>query len=121
MILKLSHKNLDTWKKSLDLVELINVLTKKLPTDEKYIIIPQLKRAAISVASNIVEGYARSSKLETRRFLDISIASLVEIDTQLEICIRLNYVNEDGLVKLDVLINHLFAMLTKLKKSIRIN
>ena len=87
--------------------------------DEQYILISQLKRAAISVPSNIAEGYARNSKIGTLRFLDIARSSLVEIDTQLNICIELEYTTEKDIDNLSELINHLFAMITKLIKSIR--
>lgn len=120
-MLNLSHKNLDTWQKSLELVQEINLFCKKLPNDEKYVIIPQLKRAAICVSSNIAEGFARNSKIETKRFLDIARSSLVEIDTQIEICIKLEYTRKEDIEQLGELINHLFAMLTKLKKSIKTN
>ena len=93
-MLKLGHKSLETWKKSLELVKEIYKFCKILPKDEQYILISQLKGAAISVPSNIAEGYARNSKIETLRFLDIARSSLVEIDTQLNICIELEYTTE---------------------------
>ena len=118
-MLKLGHKSLETWKKSLELVKEIYKFCKTLPKDEQYILISQLKKAAISVPSNIAEGYARNSKIETLRFLDIARSSLVEIDTQLNICIELEYTTEKDIDNLSELINHLFAMITKLIKSIR--
>ncbi len=117
-MLKLGHKNLTTWEKSLELVESIYKFCDKLPEKEKYIIIPQLKRAAISVSSNIAEGYARKSKKETLRFLDIARSSLVEIDTQIAITVKLKYVDEKNINKLSETINHTFALLTKLINSI---
>jgi four helix bundle protein len=118
-MLKLGHKKLNTWDKSLDLVSAVYGFCDKLPNTEKFIIIPQLKRAAISVSSNIAEGYARKSKKETLRFLDIARSSLVEIDTQVIICIKLQYVKEKEITVLSDLINHTFAMLSKLMNSLK--
>ena len=69
-MLKLNHKELDVWKRSKDLVIEVYNLCDKLPQTEKYILAQQLKRAAISVSSNIAEGFARKSNKETKRFLD---------------------------------------------------
>lgn len=118
-MLKLSHKNLTAWEKSLELIQEVYSLCEKLPKKELYILIPQLKRAAISVSSNIAEGYARDSKKETKRFLDIARSSLVEIDTQIIICLKLEYFSNDEIMTIDDLINHNFALLTKLMKSIK--
>ena len=63
-MLKLSHKNLTTWEKSLELIKEVYSLCEKLPKQETYILSSQLKRAAISVSYNIAEGYARDSKKE---------------------------------------------------------
>lgn len=118
-MLQLGHKNLITWEKSLELVKEIYLFCDKLPDKEKYIIIPQLKRASISVSSNIAEGYARKSKIETKRFLDIARSSLVEIDTQLTICIKLGYTKENDISELSNLVNYNFALLSKLIRSIK--
>ncbi|MCB0742705.1 MAG: four helix bundle protein [Ignavibacteriales bacterium] len=118
-MLNLSHKNLTTWEKSLELVKSIYEFCDKIPEKEKYIIIPQLKRAAISVSSNIAEGYARKSKLETKRFLDIARSSLVEIDTQILICIKLSYTTEKDILELSELLNHTFALISRLIRSIK--
>lgn len=118
-MLKLGHKKLITWGKSLELVKSIYTFCDKLPDTEKYIIIPQLKRAAISVSSNIAEGYARNTQKKTKRFLDISRSSLVEIDMQITICIKLNYIHEEEIEELSELINYNFALITKLMQSIK--
>ena len=93
-MLDLSHKNLDVWKKSIELVSEVYNLTSKFPNQEQYCLTSQIRRSAISIPSNISEGNARSSKLETIRYLDIARASLVELDTQIEIAIKLNYLNK---------------------------
>lgn len=108
-MLKLGLKNLTIWDKSLDLVKSINDFCEKLTESEKYIIATQLKRSVISVSSNIAKGYARKLSKDTLMFLDIVRSSLVEIDTQIEICIILKYVNKDHILELSDLINHTFA------------
>lgn len=114
-MLKLNHKKLTVWKKSISLVKEIYVLTKKLPSDEKFGLVSQLRRAAVSVPSNISEGASRKSKLERSRFYEISRSSLVEIDTQIEIALELNYLQKQELANLDKLINEVFAMLSAMK------
>src|SRR6476646_4730638 len=80
-MLNLSHKQLDVYQISLKLVKEVYNATKQFPKEEQYVLTSQLRRAAISVSSNIAEGAARRSKREKRRFYEISRSSLVEIDT----------------------------------------
>ena len=81
--------------KSMDLVEEIYVLTKLLPKEEVFGLSNQLRRAAVSIPSNIAEGDTRSSQKEYARFLSVARASEAEIETQLEICVRIGYFNEE--------------------------
>ncbi|OGU75389.1 MAG: hypothetical protein A2V93_08765 [Ignavibacteria bacterium RBG_16_34_14] len=118
-MLDLSHKKLDIWNFSLDLVSKIYLLTSRFPKEELFGLTNQLRRAAVSVSSNIAEGLSRTSKLEKIRFLEIARSSIVEIDTQLEITIKLNLCRETDLVEIEKLTNSLFAMLTSLKKKIK--
>jgi four helix bundle protein len=87
------HKKLEAWKKSIALVTLIYEETKTLPRDEEFGLKSQLRRAAVSVPSNIAEGLTRKSRNDRLHFLNIAQASLSEIDTQLEISLRLNYID----------------------------
>lgn len=109
-MLKLNHKKLIVWEKSLNLVREVYALTKRLPKDEQYVLTSQ--RASVSVASNIAEGASRKSTIERRRFYQISRSSAVEIDTQIEICSMLNYFNNDDLSSLKAELNNVFALLT---------
>ena len=118
-MLKLSHKNLDVWKKSIELVSEIYKLTANFPREEQFGLTSQIRRAAISIPSNISEGIARASNLETIRFLDIARSSLVELDTQIEIAINLEYLIKSDLDNLKKQVNHTFAMLSKLIQKIR--
>jgi four helix bundle protein len=92
-------------------------LTNNFPNSETYGLASQLRRAAVSVSSNIAEGAARKSITERSRFFEIARSSIVEIDTQLEISTRLNYVKQNSLNDLDKDINRMFAMLSQLIKN----
>jgi four helix bundle protein len=113
-MLKLNHKKLEVWQKSMELVSLIYKLTKNFPHEELFGITNQLRRAAVSITSNIAEGSARRSNTERKRFYEIARASLVEVGSQLEISIRLDYLQGDIICELDELVNHNFALLTNL-------
>jgi len=89
-----THKDLDVWKDSRKLVSLIYELTSKFPKEEVYSLTAQIKRAAISIPSNIAEGAARDSNKEFIHFLFISLGSVAELDTQLIIARDLNFINE---------------------------
>lgn len=116
-MLNLAHKKLDVWKKSLIPVSQVYKLTQSFPREEQFGLTSQLRRASVSFISNIAEGFARSSEIETKRFLEISRSSLVEVDTQIEIALKLNYLNEKDIIDLIESSNHIFAMLTKLIKK----
>ena len=88
------HKNLIIWQKSMDLVEDVYLIVRKFSREEMYGITSQIKRASISIPSNIAEGAARNSKKEFIQFLYYSLDSLSEIETQILIAKRLKYINE---------------------------
>jgi four helix bundle protein len=85
------HKNLEVWKKSMDLVVEVYRLSADFPKSEQYGITSQIRRSAISVPSNIAEGAGRNSNSEFKRFLNIAQGSLSELETQVIISERLNY------------------------------
>ncbi len=91
-----SHKDLDVWKKSIDLVDAVYKATKAFPDEELYGLTNQMKRSAVSVPSNIAEGAARSSEKEFVQFLYIALGSISELETQLIIANRLGYLNDRG-------------------------
>lgn len=117
-MLNLSHKKLKAWQVSVEFVSAIYKLTQNFPNSEVYGISSQLRRAAVSISSNIAEGAARSSVPERKRFYEIARSSLVEIDTQLEIALRLGYCSSADLKILGDQMNHIFALLSKLIKSV---
>ena len=88
----MNHKDLDAWKQAMELVENIYRVTASLPKEETYGLAAQLRRAAISIPSNISEGSGRRSNKEFMNFLNISLGSVAEIETQLLIAERLGYV-----------------------------
>ena len=113
-MLDLSHKKLEVYQLSLKLIKEIYTITTLFPLEEKFVLSSQLKRASISVSSNIAEGAARISNLEKKRFFEIARSSAVEIDTQLEIAIMLNYISNKETENANLLIESIFKMLSKL-------
>ena len=88
------YKNLEVWKKSIELVKEVYVITKSYPNDEKFGIVSQMRRAAVSIPSNIAEGSTRYSDKDSSRFIDIAIGSIAELETQLIISKELGFVGE---------------------------
>lgn len=113
-MLNLNHKKLDVWKTSLDFIAKIYEITKDFPKEEIYGITNQMRRASVSITSNIAEGSSRKSVIERKRFYEIARSSLVEIDAQIEISNKLGLLTLVQLKELDERINYLFAKLCKL-------
>lgn len=90
----MDHKELDVWKKSMDLVEAVYSLTANFPKEERYGLASQMQRAAVSIPSNIAEGTARKSNKELLQFISIAMGSAAELETQYLIAIRLKYITE---------------------------
>ncbi|MTI88541.1 MAG: four helix bundle protein [Balneolaceae bacterium] len=89
-----NYKKLKVWEKSLDLATTIYDATKEYPKEEKFGIVSQMRRSAVSISSNIAEGAGRSSDNEFRQFLNIAFGSCSELETQLIISHRLNYIQK---------------------------
>lgn len=87
-----SYENLKIWQESIEIAIQIYFITKKFPKDEIFGIISQIRRAAVSISSNIAEGSGRNTKKEFSRFIDISIGSLNEVENLLIISLKLNYI-----------------------------
>ena len=92
-------------------------LTRSFPADEKYGLTSQLKRAAVSIPSNIAEGAARKGEKEFNRFLYIAMGSLAEVETQLEIAVKLGFIKENK--ELEEQAIYIRRMLLKLIKSLK--
>jgi len=90
------HKRLEAWKRALELVTDVYKLTGAFPAQERYALVDQMRRAAVSIPCNIAEGAARQTKKEFAQFLHVARGSLSELDTQLEIAGRLGYMPAEG-------------------------
>ena len=89
------YKDLVAWQKSIQLVKEVYCLSADLPKEETFGLMSQLRRAAVSIPSNIAEGYGRHSYNDYIRFLNIARGSMYEVETQIEICIQLEYLSRD--------------------------
>jgi four helix bundle protein len=114
-----SFKDLIVWQRSMDLAVRIYGITQKLPASEQFGLTSQLRRAAVSIPSNIAEGYGRQSTGYYRQFLSISRGSLMEIETQINICDRLKYVAQSDTENIFKEITEISKMLTSLISKIR--
>lgn len=112
-----SYKNLIVWQKAMDLVTAIYKITAGFPREETYSLSLQIKRAAISIPSNIAEGSRRSSRKDFRNFLLIAFGSGSELETQLEIARRLSFVTKNDLVLAENLLSEVMKMINKLSDS----
>jgi four helix bundle protein len=109
-----NYKELKVWQKAMDLTIEVYGLTRQFPKEELYALSDQLKRAVVSIPSNIAEGHGRNSIHEFIRFLNISRGSLYEVETQLEISERLGYINTEVISKNKTLITEISKMLNSL-------
>ena len=92
-----SYRDLEVWKLSIDLVKKVYQVTHNFPASENYGLINQIRRAAVSIPSNIAEGQGRNSSKEFKQFLAISLGSLAELETQLIIAKEIEYLTQNGL------------------------
>ncbi len=88
------HKEASAWKNAMRVVKLVYSIANRLPDIEKFGLAQQMRRAAVSVPSNIAEGYARNSSKELIQFISISLGSLSELDTQIHIALELGYLQD---------------------------
>jgi four helix bundle protein len=90
-----NFRQYEVWKDSIELIKRVYRLSSQFPESEKYALLTQVRRAAISIASNIAEGASRRTELDFSRFLIMSIGSSFELETQLIIANKLDYICED--------------------------
>jgi four helix bundle protein len=113
-----NYSDLIAWQKAMDLVEMIYKATAQFPKEEIYGLTNQLRRAVVSIPSNIAEGQGRNSSNDFRRFLAISYGSLREVETQILIAKRLNYLNDAQTEKLMNLANEVGRLINGLSNSL---
>lgn len=116
-----SYKDLIVWQKSMELVVVIYDLTSKFPSSELYGLTSQMKRASISIPSNIAEGRRRSSRKDFRHFLLNAFGSGAELETQIEIAKRLPFGKNLNFSESEALLNEVMRMLNKMASSLQPN
>lgn len=114
-----TYKELDVWQRAMDLVVVVYQATQHFPAQEKYGLISQMQRAAVSVAANIAEGWGRGTREDYVRFLFISRGSLMELETHLLIAQRLGFLNEAEVMMMAQQIERISMMLSRLIQSLR--
>jgi len=112
------YLDLIVWQKSMKMVTLIYQLLKQFPDVEKFGLTSQIKRSSVSIPSNIAEGYGRNYTKDYCRFLQIARGSLFECQTQLQIGINLNFINENQLQEIKALSTEIEKMLNSLIKKL---
>ena len=113
-----SYKELEVWQLGMELVKKVYILTKKLPKDELYGMTNQIRRAAVSIPSNIAEGQARNSTKEFIQFLSVARGSSCELETQLLLCVEIEYFAESEIADCLELIGFIGKMTLSLIKRL---
>ena len=109
-----NYQKLDVYKVAKELVQQVYVLLKEYPSEEKYALCDQIRRAVISVPANIAEGMGRTSKKEQKHFLEIAYGSLMEVQCLLDISTDLGYISKDTYNSINTLIFRVATMINKL-------
>ena len=112
------YRDLLVWQKGIALVKTIYEITRAFPDEERFGLISQMRRAAISIPSNIAEGQARKTTAEFVHFLSTAEGSLAELDTQLTVSVELGYGNRPGVAGANELISELKKMLNALRRTL---
>ena len=114
-----TYRKLSIWQKSMSLVTEIYSEVKNFPSDELFALTSQIKRSAVSIPSNIAEGYGRTGTKDYLRFLNIALSSLFELQTQLEIAYNLKFLKENNFNKLYEDTREIERMLTSFIRKIK--
>jgi four helix bundle protein len=113
-----SYQDLIVWQKSMEVVERVYRMTKVFPVEERYGLSNQIRRAAVSIPSNIAEGHSRQSNAEYRNFISIAQGSRAEVETQTLIAVRLGYVTGPQVETILSLLIELSKMLSTLQRKL---
>ncbi len=117
-MIQVGYKKLMVWHKADELAYQVYISTNRFPKEEIYGLISQLRRAALSVPTNIVEGYGRQSKKELRQFVNIALGSLAEVRYLLDFSLRLQYLDSERQKVLQDLADEVGKLLWKFYKSL---
>jgi four helix bundle protein len=112
------HKKLDVWQAAMKVAQMVYQLTNTFPSEERFGLVTQMRRAAVSIPSNIAEGAARQGKREFKNFVSMAQGSLSELDTQLDLTILLGYISEDDVKEIEGQLLRVDKMLTGLIRSL---
>ncbi len=113
-----NFKELRMWQKGIEIVKDVYTLTREFPKEEIYGLTAQMRRSAISIPSNIAEGFKRSFPKEYKQFLHISLGSAAELETQLVIAKELGFISDDGLKDISEKLDHVSKMMSSLLRKI---
>ena len=113
-----SYKDLTVWQKSMDLVVDVYAFTNSYPQSEVYGLTSQMRRAAVSIPSNVAEGFERGTSGDFARFLSIASGSVAELETQILVSVRLGYLRDDATVPVVSLCDEVGKMLRALRKTV---
>lgn len=108
-----NFEKLEIWKLSLSAIKEVKKITKKFPLEEKYVLSDQIRRAILSIALNIAEGWGRKTKKDFSRFISNAIGSCLEVIASLKIALDLNYLEENEVQNLDEILKELYFKLLK--------
>ncbi len=112
------HRRLEVWKKSMNLVTFVYSTTASYPAEERFGLVGQMRRCAVSIPSNLAEGAARRNDKELIQFIHVAMGSASELDTQFEISRRLGYLSEPDGVQADELLAEVDKMLVGLRNHL---
>lgn len=113
-----TFRELNIWNAGIEIVKAIYQLTEIFPKQETYDLISQMRRSAVSIPSNVAEGFRRFHNKEYRQFLYTSLGSCAELETQLTIAMELNYIQKDTENKLLEKLDHICRMISNLIKKL---
>ena len=114
-----NFENLEIWKLSVKANKELKLIIRKLPSEEKYVLADQLRRAGLSISLNIAEGWGRQTKKDFGRFVSNAIGSTLEVIAGLKITLELNYLKETEVEKLDDLLKELYFKLLKFSRYLK--
>ena len=121
MIKVKTYKDLIVWQKAMEMTTLLYKIIKKLPKEETYTLSDQMRRGAISIPSNIAEGFGRNSKKEYLQFLYIANGSVCELETQLTLCVNINYLSETETQPIMDLLSEIGKIIMTITKKLNSN